>query len=201
MKQASFAGPDSPVVKTKVVAPPILLTPANMAPVVIAGSPDAEVEFTWSAVPARIPTGFAFLLLPFFPVFCTTGGCNRLRSDCPSFKEGGYYWSVASIGAGQKESQQSETNQFTVIRQGETGELLLVVDKYVQHGKVIEIVGRTEPGATVLVNNEPVFNIAPDGSFKHFTAPLPNMGPNQISITAQNSKGKVATLRKTITIQ
>ena len=75
------------------------------------------------------------------------------------------------------------------------------MERYIQHGKVIEIIGRTEPGATVLVNNQPVYNVAPDGSFKHFTPPLPNTGPNQIAITAQNSAGKIATLRKTIAIE
>ena len=78
---------------------------------------------------------------------------------------------------------------------------MLLVEKYIQHGKVIEIIGRTEPGATVLVNNEPVFNVAPNGSFKHFTPPLPSTGSHLITITAQNRVGKVATLRKTITIQ
>ena len=76
-----------------------------------------------------------------------------------------------------------------------------MVDKYIQHGRVIEVVGRTEPGAIILVNNEPVFSVAPNGSFKHFTTPLTNRGANRITITAQNSEGKVATVRKTITIQ
>ena len=159
------------------------------------------MEFTWNAVPVA---NSYHLRVSSSPIFSSVLFDRRLESTSvrlPSFKEGIFYWSVSSIGAGQKESQQSETNQFTVLRQGQTGELLLVVDKYVQHGKVIEILGRTEPGATVLVNNEPVFDVAPNGYFKHFTAPLPNLGSNQITITAQNSKGKVATLRKTITIQ
>jgi hypothetical protein len=61
--------------------------------------------------------------------------------------------------------------------------------------------GRTEPGATVLVNNESVFNVAPNGSFKHFTSPLPTSGSTMITVTAQNRKGKVSTVRKAITIQ
>jgi hypothetical protein len=115
-------------------------------------------------------------------------------------REGEYYWTVTSIDSSRRESQESEANQFSVIQQENDGELLLEVDRFVQHGKVIEIIGRTEPGATVLVNNEKVFNVAPNGSFKHFTQPLPSAGPNRITITAQNSAGKVATLRQTITI-
>lgn len=200
-EQASFAGPESSIVKLKTMAPPILLTPANAAPVVVTGSQDAEVEFTWSAVPG---TEYYRLRISTSPIFTTLVYDRRLQSTSirmPSFKVGDYYWSVATLGAGLKENQPSDANKFSVIKQETQGEILLMVDKYVQHGKVIEIIGRTEPGATVLVNNESVFNVGSDGTFKHFTAPLRNTGPNQVTITAQNSKGKVATIRKTITIQ
>lgn len=200
-EQATFGAPDSPMVKGKIVAPPILLTPANAAPVVISGTQETEVEFTWSAAPGAESYR---LRISGSPIFSTLIHDRRLQSTSvrlPAFKAGDYYWSVASVEAGAKESQPSDANMFSVIRQDNQGEILLTVDRYVQHGKVIEVIGRTEPGATVLVNNEPVFNIASDGSFKHFTAPLPNTGPNQVTITAQNRKGKVATLRKTITIQ
>ncbi|MBI2816632.1 MAG: hypothetical protein HYX72_06805 [Acidobacteria bacterium] len=200
-EQASFAGPETRMAKTKIVAPPILLTPANAAPVVMSGASSVEVEFTWSAI--RSAESYR-LRISSSPIFSTMVYDRRLQSTSvrlPSFKAGDYYWSVASLGAGNKESQPSDANKFSVIRQDNGGEILLIADRYIQHGRVIEIIGRTEPGATVLVNNEPVFNIAPDGKFKHFTAPLPNIGANQITMTAQNRKGKVATLRKTITIQ
>src|ERR1019366_7313627 len=119
-----------------VVVPPVLLTPANMAPVVMAGSAAAEVEFTWSAVPGANSYRLRVSASPLFSSFLWDRRLQSTSVRLPSFKEGSFYWSVASIGAGQKESQQSETNQFTVIRQGESGELLLVVEKYVQHGKV-----------------------------------------------------------------
>ena len=199
--QATFAGPGSALVKKRIVAPPLLLTPANMAPVVVTGVQATEVEFTWAAV----PTADSYRIrVSSSPIFSQTIYDREVRSTSvrlPSFPEGDYYWTVTSLGSEQRESQQSEPNQFSVIRQDNEGELLLLVEKYIQHGKVIEIIGRTEPGATVLVNNEPVFNVAPNGSFKHFTPPLPSTGSHLITITAQNRVGKVATLRKTITIQ
>ena len=200
-EQVSFAGPESAMLKAKFVAPPILLTPANLAPVVLAGSPSAEVEFTWSAVPGADSYRLRISSSPIFSSLLTDRRLQSTSLRLPSFKAGDYYWSVSSVGPGQKESQPSDANKFSVLKQSGQEELLLLVDKYVQHGRVIEIIGRTEPGARVLVNNEPVFDVLPNGAFKHFTAPLPNTGPNQITITAQNSKGKVATLRKTITIQ
>lgn len=199
-EQVSFGGPGSSLEKRKVVAPPILLTPSNMAPIVIRESQTAEVGFTWSAV----PTADAYRLrVSSSPIFSTLAYDRRVQTTSvrlPSLREGDYYWTVTSIDSSRRESQESEPNQFSVIRQDNDGEILLEVDRFVQHGKVIEIIGRTEPGATVLVNNEPVFNVAPNGSFKHFTQPLPGTGPNRITITAQNSAGKIATLRQTITI-
>jgi hypothetical protein len=200
-EQVSFGGPGSRLEKRAVVAPPILLTPANMAPVVIRESQTAEVEFTWSA----IATADSYRLrVSTSPIFATLAHDRRIQSTSvrlPALREGDYYWTVTSVDSRRRESQESEPNQFSVIRQENEGEILLEVDRYVQHGKVIEIIGRTEPGATVLVNNEPVFNVAPNGSFKHFTQPLPSTGPNRITITAQNSAGKIATVRQTITIQ
>ncbi|MBI4463662.1 MAG: hypothetical protein HY647_03060 [Acidobacteria bacterium] len=200
-EQASFAGADSPLVKERVVAPPVLLTPAEMAPVVLMGSGSAEVEFTWSAVPGADAYQLRVSSSPIFSTVLYNRRVQTTSVRLPSLKEGDYYWTVASIDSRKKETHESEPNQFSVIRQQDGGEILLVVEKYVQHGKVIEIVGRTEPGATVLVNNQPVFNVAANGSFKHFTPPLPHTGPNLITITAQNREGKIATLRKTITIQ
>ena len=201
-EQATFAGSGSPLVRRKVVAPPLLLTPANMAPVVMTGAQTAiEVEFTWAAV----STADSYrLVVSTSPLLQNPQFDQKVRSTSmrlPAFKVGDYYWAVISLNAQGKESQQSEPNQFSVLHQANAEELLLVVDKYVQHGRVIAVEGRTEPGATVLVNNEPVFNVAPNGSFKHFTSPLPVSGSNMVTVTAQNSKGKVSTVRKAITIQ
>jgi hypothetical protein len=200
-EQAAFAGPGSQMVKTKIVAPPLLLTPANMAPVVVSGEDSADVDFTWSAIPTADSYRIRVSTSPIFTHVVVDKTLRSTSVRLPGLKEGDYYWNVASLDAQQKESQQSESNQFSVIKQENSEEILLVVEKTIQHGRVIEVIGRTEPGATVLVNNEPVFSVAPDGSFKHFTSPMPNAGANRITITAQNRQGKVATVRKTITIQ
>jgi hypothetical protein len=198
-EQAAFAGPGSAMVTRKVVAPPLLLTPANMAPVVVSGSDATEVEFIWTAIPTASSYRVRVSSSPIFSHLLHDRTVRSTSIRLPGFKEGDYYWAVTSLGA-RDESQQSEANQFSVIRQENAEEILLVVERTIQHGKVIEVIGRTEPGATVIINNEPVFSVAPNGSFKHFTSPLPNTGTNRITVTAQNSEGKVATVRKTIII-
>ena len=69
-----------------------------------------------------------------------------------------------------------------------------------QHGHVIEVTGKTEVGARVMVNGREVPLVATDGGFHYFTPPLPN-GESMITITAQNSQGGVNTQQKRIVIQ
>ena len=200
-EQAAFTGPGSAMVRRKVVAPPLLLTPANMGPVVMSGAEATEVEFIWTAIPTADSYRIRVSSSPIFAHILHDRTVRSTSIRLPNFKQGDYYWAVTSLSADHDDSQQSEANQFSVIKQENAEELLLVVERTIQHGKVIEVIGRTEPGATVLVNNEPVFSVAPNGSFKHFTSPLPNVGANRITVTAQNSEGKVATVRRSITIQ
>jgi len=52
---------------------------------------------------------------------------------------------------------------------------------------VIELAGKTEIGARVMVNGQEVPVVGTDGSFHYFTPPLPP-GGSVITITAQNAK-------------
>jgi hypothetical protein len=130
-----------------------------------------------------------------------TSRTNAYRAS--GLGEGTYYWSVSSVGGSDnKESDNSDASKFTLVKQAsDKDEIALVVDEYLQQGKGFVIIGRTEPGARVMVNDEPVFNVNPDGTFKHYTSPFAKPGANQITVTAQNSKGKIATRRKTIYVE
>ena len=115
--------------------------------------------------------------------------------------EGAYYWMVQSLDATGKESIESEKNRFTVIPKGaESVTIPLEIENFVQHGHVIEVRGKTEPNARVMVNGQEVPLVSSDGSFQFLTAPLPT-GENVITITAQNSKGGVNTKQKKVVIQ
>ena len=115
--------------------------------------------------------------------------------------EGSYYWQVQSVGANGKESAESEKNRFTLIvrRESQVG-ILLELDQFIQHGHIIEVRGHTENSAHIMVNDQQVAVINPDGSFHHFTPPLPT-GENIITITAQNAKGGVNTKTQKVVIQ
>jgi hypothetical protein len=117
------------------------------------------------------------------------------------FVEGAYYWEVQSVGENGKLSVESEKNRFTVIPKGEDRVgTVLEIDPFVQHGHIIEVRGRTEPSARVMVNDQQVAVVNRDGTFIHYTLPLPT-GLNVITITAQNAKGGVKSQTQNVVIQ
>jgi uncharacterized protein YfaP (DUF2135 family) len=78
--------------------------------------------------------------------------------------------------------------------------MTLELNPFEQHGHVLEVSGKTESNARVMVNGREVPMIDSDGSFRYFTPPLQN-GENVITITAQNATGGVNTQQKKVVIQ
>ena len=77
--------------------------------------------------------------------------------------------------------------------------MILEIVSTALHGNVVEITGRTEPGAALIINGEQVADIARDGTFKYFTAPL-TRGSQTIVLTGQNRRGGTAIKRVEIVI-
>ncbi len=88
-----------------------------------------------------------------------------------------------SVHSNAGESQSSMANRFTLVAQVDTGNQAVPgVTQIIQHGAVMELVGSTEPGSTVIINHEQVFSLDPDGTFRHFTTPPSESGLNQLTI-------------------
>ena len=85
-------------------------------------------------------------------------------------------------------------------KEKERNAIALDLDPLIQHGHVLELTGKTEVGARVMVNGQEVPVVGGDGSFHYFTPPLP-AGESVITITAQNKQGGVNTLQKKVVIQ
>ena len=69
---------------------------------------------------------------------------------------------------------ESEKNRFTIIPKGKDAVAIdLELDPFIQHGHVIEVTGKTETGARVMVNGSEVPMVTADGQFHYFTPPLP----------------------------
>jgi hypothetical protein len=190
---------DGKMAKSKELGPPVLISPSNMAPIFTAGN-TLPVQFAWS--PVDNTSGYR-LRVSKNPYFSST--VLDAKTKEPQFTsgmtEGAYYWMVQSLDAGGKESVESEKNRFTIIPKRAGGvSMALELEQFIQHGHVIEIRGKTEANARVMVNGQEVPVIGRDGSFQFLTAPLPT-GENVITITAQNAKGGVRTEQKNVVIQ
>lgn len=200
--QVSFTAGQPGMIQSKVIAPPTLEQPPNMALTVSKDPKTTQVDFSWHAVPGAV--GYRLLVSPsgMFSNLVADKKVQGTSVQVSGLDEGTYYWVVSAIDAKGVESQPSEPNRFNLVQQVAAGtEAFLEVTQITQHGRVVEVVGRTEPGSTVIINNEQVFSIAADGSFRHFTSPLSKAGENQITITAQDRKGDTKTIRKTIVIE
>ena len=199
-EKVAFQAESPRMAKVKEIGPPTSITPANMMPIFMAGQPK-PVEFSWT--PMANATGYRLRISrnPYFSSTIVDRKVNTADVIVSGLAEGAYYWMVQSYDADEKESVESEKNRFTIIPKGKTTNAInLELNPLVQHGHVIELGGKTEVGARVMVNGQEVPVIGTDGSFHYFTPPLPP-GESVITITAQNAKGGVNTLQKKVIIQ
>ncbi len=201
-EKVSFQNDSKTMQRATEIGPPTPITPGNMMPVFMnAGEKAKEVEFAWT--PMGNAAGYR-LRISHNPYFSSVLLDRKVESPSvvvTGLPVGAYYWSIQSYDASGKESVESEKNRFTIIvKAKEKIELALDIDPLVQHGHVIEVTGKTEAGARVMVNGKEVPMISDDGTFHYFTPPLPN-GENLVTVTAQNAQGGVNTHQEKVVIQ
>ncbi|HVP42923.1 MAG TPA: hypothetical protein VMS96_05795 [Terriglobales bacterium] len=200
-EKVSFQADAPKMTKVKEIGPPTLIVPANMMPIFTAPGGVKPVGFSWTPVPNTRGYHLRVSRNPYFSSLVFDRRVSSTDVQVSGLTEGAYYWSVQSVDDAGKESVESEKNRFTIIPKGtQDVSLALELEPFVQHGHVIEVRGKTEASARVMVNGEEVPFIATDGTFHYFTPPMPN-GENVITITAQNSKGGVNTQQKKVVIQ
>jgi hypothetical protein len=199
-EKVNFHAQSAHLEKLKEIGPPTPISPANMAPIFVSGDP-RPVEFSWTKMANAKGYRLRISKNPYFSSTLVDRTVKTADVLVSGLEQGAYYWLVQSVDAEGKESVESEKNRFTIIPKGKDTEALsLDVDPFVQHGHVLELTGKTEAGARVMVNGAEVPMIGNDGKFHYFTPPLAT-GESVITITAQNAKGGVNTLQKKVVIQ
>ncbi|MGA7751313.1 MAG: hypothetical protein WCB05_00725 [Candidatus Sulfotelmatobacter sp.] len=200
-EKVSFEGQQSHMEKAKEIGPPTPIAPANMAPLFSSGEAMKDVEFSWTAMANAVGYRLRLSRNPYFSSTLVDKKVNTAAVTVTNLGEGAYYWMVQSYDAAGKESVESEKNRFTIIPKGkETEAIELELDPFIQHGHVIEVTGKTQNGARVMVNGSEVPMVGADGGFHYFTPPLPT-GEAVITVTAQTAQGGVNTQQKKIIIQ
>ena len=186
-----------PIQKTNVLAPPDLVEPLNLAPIIAENPKVFPVHFSWRPVPDAVAYTLHVSTTAMFTKTVKEAKVTGTAADISGLDPGDYFWNVTAIDGKKQTSEVSEIFKFTLVAQAKSQPMVLEVDSTQLHGRVAEIVGRTEPGAAIIVNGQPVPNIAPDGTFRHFTEAL-DPGQHTISIIGSNRRG--GTAMKTVSI-
>ena len=200
-ERVSFQVAETHMEKEKGTGPPTPISPANMAPIFTSGETTKDVEFSWTAMANAMGYRLRISKNPYFSSTLVDKKVNTADVTVTSLGEGAYYWAVQSYDASGKESMESEKNRFTIIPKGKQTEAIdLELDPFIQHGHIIEVTGKTQVGARVMVNGREVPMFSADGTFHYFTPPL-TPGESVITVTAQTAQGGVNTQQKKIIIQ
>lgn len=201
-ERATFKAQSEKIAKVKEIGPPTSISPANMMPIfTTGGAKTKDVQFSWT--PMANAAGYRLRISrnPYFSSTIVDKSVSTADVTVTGLGLGAYYWMVQALDAAGKESVESEKNRFTIIPKGKDAVAIeLDIDPLIQHGHVIEVTGKTELNARVMVNGHEVPIVTTDGTFHYFTPPLPT-GESLITVTAQNAQGGVNTKQQKVVIQ
>jgi hypothetical protein len=185
--------------KSQVLAPPELVQPLNLQPITVNDPKRDPVHFAWNAVATAKTYQFQISTTAAFNHVVMDKKVPNENVDITGLDPGDYFWRVRAIDADGKTSDVSDPFKFILVVHGKEQEMLLEVDSTELNGNVVEVIGRTEPGAALIINGEQVASIQGDGHFRHFL-PAMTKGSHEIILTGQNRRGGTATKRVEVVI-
>jgi hypothetical protein len=185
--------------KSTVLAPPDLVEPLNLAPIISENPKTSPVRFEWKPVRDAVSYTLRISTTSMFTKTVKEAKASTTAVEITGLDPGDYFWNVTATDAKKQTSEVSEIFKFTLVAQGKSQEMVLEITSTQVVGHSAEIVGKTEPGAALIVNGQSVPNIAPDGNFRHFTEQLAP-GQHTISIIGSNRRGGTAMKQVSIVV-
>jgi hypothetical protein len=198
-ERATLPPGGGPIAKSQVLAPPQLVGPLNLQPIILVDPKHDPIRFSWKAAAIAKSYDIQVSTTTMFSRIVMEKKTGATSVDMTGLDPGDYFWRVTAIDDKNNVSDASESYKFTLVTQGKEQEMLLEVDNTQLQGNVVEVIGRTESGAALIINGEQVADIKPDGHFRYFTEPMPR-GSHTIVITGQNRRGGTAIKRVDIVI-
>jgi hypothetical protein len=187
------------ITKSQVLAPPQLVEPLNLQPIIEADPKRDTIHFSWKPAATAKIYDFQASTTTMFNHIVTEKKTAGTSVDVSGLDPGDYFWRVRAIDDKGAVSDASESYKFTLVTQGKEQDMLLEVDDTELQGSVVEVIGRTEPGAALIINGAAVADIKGDGHFRYFTDPM-TRGSHTIVITGQNRRGGTAIKRVDVVI-
>jgi FecR-like protein/glucodextranase-like protein len=186
--QSGKAGPE-----VKLPGVPVLLSPANQSEVAYPDPTRAITLLAWKPVAEAVSYQ---VLLDYSPHFnrplVDRGGIKESSVEVRGLDTGKYYWRVAAVDGNGVTGKFSDFSRFAVARptgasQGDGPPPPLTIDTLDVRANILQIKGRTEPGATVTVNGQRV-DVQSDGSFNEFIQ-LAKLGRQFVVVKAVGING------------
>lgn len=116
---------------------------------------------------------------------------------------GRYFWRVAAVAKDGAEGPFSDYSSFSITRPsgaraGSGPPPPLLLESLEVRNNILQIKGRSEPGATVMVNGQRV-EVQSDGSFNEFVT-LDKAGPQVVEVRAAGLNGGVTVRRQSVVV-
>ena len=197
-QRASFPT-GGPITKTDVLAPPGLVQPVNLQPIIVTDPKHTPIRFEWQPVSTAVDYELEISDTSMFNRVLADRKTTDTAVEVTGLNAGEYFWTVKAIDSKNASSEPAAASKFTLVDQAKEQGMLLDVDHVEFDGKVVEVVGHTEPGAALIIDGEAVADIGPDGKFRHFTQPM-SSGPHEIVITGQDRRGGTAIKRVPVVV-
>jgi FecR protein len=152
---------------------PVLLAPQHQAEITYQDPTRATTLLLWKPVPGATTY---HVMLDYSAYFnrplVDRSGIAEPSVEVRGLDVGKYYWRVAAVDKDNVEGSFSEFARFTVSRpqgggRGTGDPPLLVIESLEVRQNILQVRGRTEPGATLTVNGQRV-DVASDGAFNEF---------------------------------
>jgi hypothetical protein len=183
---------------------PKLVSPRDQKVFIFEKPQDESITLTWESMAGAksyqlmISNGSLFTS----PLYdAARSGTHAVLDAVPA---GSYYWKVAVITSADATGPFSPTRRFRVSSQKirDRSDVVapeLEITEFVPIGMMVIVNGRTEPGATLWINNEKT-ETYDDGTF-YAVVRLRKEGMNNIRFVAQDTAGNEAELTKTAYVE
>ncbi len=172
-----------------------LLSLASGAPVVLSWSASAGAAAYRIVVELKTAAGLE--------VVFDRGGLKEKSANVPGLATGDFVFQVAGLTQDGVQGRFSPPVGFRIVRAAAqstvagAGTPVLVIESFEARNNVIRLVGKTEPGARLTVNGDPV-TVQPDGSFREFVTLARKEGEQRVVIRSTSLAGGVAEETRTL---
>jgi hypothetical protein len=181
---------------------PQLTAPSNGTDIAYPDLAQGITLLLWSAVPEvsayRVMVDFS----PSFarPLYDRQQTSRSTQMELRSLEAGAYYWKVAAVSADGTEGSFSEMWRFTLAKSAQSSATPppLVFEAAELRGNVLQVRGRTEPGATLSMGGLRI-EVQADGSFNEFVIFDGGAGAS-VRLTATGTHGGTVEQRRRVAV-